>query len=144
MLYRSVSCSPASKANWRTSTLAGVRSVKRPHILALLKLGHSVGQTRRMTSDDLTAEQASRLYEALFPHVNYLLRLKKRLEDLRFADDDPLRLAATKAYDSAWELRQEAHRRSKERRPLTATSRQERWHMIDLLKQDIPAASRRP
>ena len=43
-----------------------------------------------MTSDDLTAEQASRLYEALFPHVNYLLRLKKRLEDLRFAEDDPL------------------------------------------------------
>ena len=65
-----------------------------------------------MTSDDLTAEQASRLYEALFPHVNYLLRLKNRLEDLRFADDDPLRLAVTKAYEAAWELRQEAHRRS--------------------------------
>jgi hypothetical protein len=65
-----------------------------------------------MTSDDLTADQASRLYEALLPHVNYLLRLKKRLEDLRFADDDPLRLAATRAYDAAWELRQEAHRRS--------------------------------
>ena len=66
-----------------------------------------------MTSDDdLTAEQASKLYEALFPHVNYLLRLKKRLEDLRFADDDPLRVAATKAYEAAWELRQEAHRRS--------------------------------
>ncbi len=79
--------------------------------MALLKLGRAAGQTGRMTSDDLTAEQASRLYEALFPHVNYLLRLKKRLEDLRFADDDPLRLAATKAYEAAWELRQEAHRR---------------------------------
>jgi hypothetical protein len=44
-----------------------------------------------MTSDDLTAEQASKLYEALFPHVNYLLRLKKRWEDLRFPEDDPLR-----------------------------------------------------
>ena len=65
-----------------------------------------------MTSDDLTAEQASRLYKALFPHVNYLLRLKKRLEDPCFVDDDPLRLAATKAYEAAWELRQEAHRRS--------------------------------
>jgi hypothetical protein len=65
-----------------------------------------------MTSDDLTAEQASRLYEALFPHVDYLLRLKKRLGDLRFADNDPLRVAATKAYEAAWELRQEAHRRS--------------------------------
>jgi hypothetical protein len=65
-----------------------------------------------MTSDDLTAVQASRLYEALFPHVNYLLRLKKRLEELRFAEDDPLLVAAAKAYDAAWELSQEAHRRS--------------------------------
>ena len=45
-----------------------------------------------MTSDDLTAEQASRLYEALFPNVNYSLRLdKKRLEELRFPDEDPPR-----------------------------------------------------
>jgi hypothetical protein len=65
-----------------------------------------------MTSDDLTADQASRLYEALFPHVNYLLRLKKRLEELRFAEDDPLLVAATKAYDAVCELRHEAHRRS--------------------------------
>jgi hypothetical protein len=59
-----------------------------------------------------TPAQASRLYEALFPHVDYLLRLKKRLEDLRFAEDDPLLVAAAKAYDAAWELSQEAHRRS--------------------------------
>jgi hypothetical protein len=65
-----------------------------------------------MTSDDVTADQASRLYEALFPHVNFLLRLQKRFEDLRFPEDDPLRLAATKAYEAAWELRQEAHRQS--------------------------------
>lgn len=62
-----------------------------------------------MTSDDLTAEQASRLYEALFPHVNYLLRLKKRLEDLRFPQDDPLRVAASEAYEAAWNLSQKAH-----------------------------------
>jgi hypothetical protein len=79
-------------------------------LLALLKLGHTAGQTGRMTSDDLTAAQASRLYEPLFSHVNYLLRLKKRLEELRFADDDPLLVAAAKAYQAAWELRQEAHR----------------------------------
>ena len=77
-----------------------------------MKLGHPVRQTARMTSDDLTAEQASKLYEALFPHVNYLLRLKKRMEELRFAEDDPLVIAATRAYQAAWELRQEAHRRS--------------------------------
>jgi hypothetical protein len=78
-------------------------------------LGHAAGQTVRMTSDDLTAEQASKLYEALFPHVNYLLRLKKRLEDLRFDDIDPLLLATTKACEAVWELRQEAHRRSEQK-----------------------------
>jgi hypothetical protein len=65
-----------------------------------------------MTSDNLTADQASRLYDALFPHVNYLLRLKKRLEDLRFAGYDPLRLAAAKAYEADWGATPEAHRRS--------------------------------
>jgi len=66
----------------------------------------SAGQTGRMTSDDLTPDQASR------PHVIYLLRLKRRLEDLRVPEDDPLRLDTAKAYEAAWELRQEAYRRS--------------------------------
>jgi hypothetical protein len=65
-----------------------------------------------MTSDDLTTEQASKLYEALFPHANVLLRLKRQLEELRFDEDDPLCLAATRAYEAVWELWQEAHSRS--------------------------------
>jgi hypothetical protein len=62
-----------------------------------------------MTSDDLTAEQASRLYDELFRHVNYLLRLRKRMEDLRFERDDPLYMAVSEAYDAVWRLRQQAH-----------------------------------
>jgi hypothetical protein len=65
-----------------------------------------------MNSRELTAEQAHALHAALFPHVNYLLRLSRRLEVLRFPADDPLRVAATRAYDSAWQLYQEAHRLS--------------------------------
>jgi hypothetical protein len=63
----------------------------------------------RMNSTDLTVSQARELYAALFPHVNYLLRLTRRLEELRFPADDPLRLAANRAYDAAWKLSQEAH-----------------------------------
>jgi hypothetical protein len=63
-----------------------------------LKLGHVARQNGHMDSDQITAEQASQLYAALFRHVNYLLRLKKRMEDLRFPDDDPLYVAATAAY----------------------------------------------
>lgn len=62
-----------------------------------------------MTSDDLTLAQASKLYAALFPHVNYLLRLRKRMEDLRFDRDDPLYIAVDAAYDAVWRLRQQAH-----------------------------------
>jgi len=62
-----------------------------------------------MNSDDLTAAQARELHDALFPHLNYLLRLKRRLEELRFPADDPLRVAATDAYEAAWRLSREAH-----------------------------------
>jgi hypothetical protein len=55
-----------------------------------------------MNSHDLTPAQASKLYSELFGHVKYLLRLRKRMEDLRFPHDDPLYVAATAAYDAAW------------------------------------------
>jgi hypothetical protein len=59
----------------------------------------------------LTADEASRLYDALFPHVNYLLRLKKRFEELRIIDD-PLYAEACNAYQAAWSLMQAVHDRS--------------------------------
>jgi hypothetical protein len=65
-----------------------------------------------VNSHDLTPEQAARLYESLFPHDNCLLLFKKRLEELRFPEDDPLRLAAAAAYEAAWRLNREAHSQS--------------------------------
>lgn len=62
-----------------------------------------------MNSSEISVAQARALHEALFPHVNYLLRLQRRLEDLRFPADDPLRAAVDRAYDAAWNLSREAH-----------------------------------
>lgn len=59
----------------------------------------------------MTTDQAYKLSQALFPHVNYLLRLKERCAEVLPASD-PLRLAAERAYQAAWELSREAHRRS--------------------------------
>lgn len=54
-----------------------------------------------MNSSEISVAQARELYEALFPHLNYLSRLQERLEDLRFPADDPLRVAVESAYDAA-------------------------------------------
>jgi hypothetical protein len=62
-----------------------------------------------MRGRDLTKAQASRLHDLLFPHVNYFLRLRKRLEELGFDRNDPLYLATDAAYQKAWELSQQAH-----------------------------------
>jgi hypothetical protein len=59
----------------------------------------------------MTTAQAHRLYQPLYPHVNYLLRLKKRCDEV-LPPADPLRTAADRAYQAAWELSREAHRRS--------------------------------
>jgi hypothetical protein len=62
-------------------------------------------------NNGITTDEASRLYDALFPHVNYLLRLKKRFEELRIVDD-PLYAEVCEAYHAAWSLRQAVHSRS--------------------------------
>jgi hypothetical protein len=62
-----------------------------------------------MESGDLTTAEADRLYTTLFAHLNYLRRLKRRMEDLRFPRDDALYLAVAAAYEAVWQLRQEAH-----------------------------------
>ena len=73
-----------------------------------LKLGHT---TRQNAGMEITREQAGLLHEALFPHLNYLRRLFKRCAEV-LPEGDPLRVAAERAYLAAWELNQEAHRRS--------------------------------
>jgi hypothetical protein len=64
----------------------------------------------------LTTAQTSRLHDDLFPHVNYLLRLRKRMEELRL-QRDPLYSVICRAYDAAWQLMREAHSRSMEKAP---------------------------
>ena len=59
----------------------------------------------------VTIEQAARLYDALYPHVNYLYRLKERMEQRRLTRD-PLYADVCRAYDAAWRLAREAHSRS--------------------------------
>jgi hypothetical protein len=59
----------------------------------------------------VTVEQAARLYDALYPHVNYLYRLKERMER-RQLTRDPLYGDVCRAYDAAWRLSLEAHSRS--------------------------------
>ena len=80
-----------------------------------LKLGHAARQNGRMDSDQRTAEQAIQLSAAFLGHVNDLLRLKLRTEDLRFPDADPLHEAVRAAYDAVWRLRQQIHGRSIQR-----------------------------
>ena len=69
----------------------------------------TVRNTVRKNSSEINAAQARELHESLFPHLSYLLRLMRRLEELRFPADDPLRVAVTNAYDAAWKLSQDAH-----------------------------------
>jgi hypothetical protein len=72
----------------------------------------SIHPVRRYTVRmSISREQAARLYDALNPHVNYLYRLKERMEQRRLTSD-PLYSDVCKAYDAAWRLAREAHSRS--------------------------------
>ena len=62
-----------------------------------------------MDSDKLTTAQARLLYKALFPHANYLFRLKRRMEQTGFPPGDPLYKLACDAYDALRTLRIEVH-----------------------------------
>lgn len=44
-----------------------------------------------MESDDLTKEQLEKLYNAFWPHLNFVVRLDKRLDELGFKEHEPMR-----------------------------------------------------
>ena len=77
-----------------------------------MKSSHLPDNNERVNSNDLTTGQYRKLNDAMFPHVNFLWRLKQRCEELRFPADDPLRIMAANAYDAAWRLSLEIHSRS--------------------------------
>ena len=57
-----------------------------------------------MDRETIKKSQAKTSSTALFPHLNYLFRLRKRMEDVGFPHDDKLYLLVCKAYDSMHHL----------------------------------------
>ena len=62
-----------------------------------------------MNSDELTRTQVRAVSEALFPGLNYLFRLRKRMIKAGFPDDDPLFKLVCDAYEASWRLHIELH-----------------------------------
>jgi hypothetical protein len=60
-----------------------------------------------MSSDELTRTQVKVIAEALFPGVNYLVRLRNRMVKAGFPDDDKLFQLVCEAYEASWALRLE-------------------------------------
>lgn len=61
--------------------------------------------------DERTIEpwQAARLQQALFPSINYLARLRRRMEQVGFISKDKLFDLVCKVYDSMHALYNELH-----------------------------------
>ena len=53
-----------------------------------------------MNRDSIEKWQAAKIGKALYPGLNYLLRLRQRMEKKGFPGNDPYYLAVCRAYDS--------------------------------------------
>ena len=62
-----------------------------------------------MTQNDVKRSQAGKIYNALFPLGNYLVRLRDRMQELGFPPDDPFFALACKAYEATNRLANHAH-----------------------------------
>jgi hypothetical protein len=62
-----------------------------------------------MNRNDIENWQAKRIGEALYPTVNYLVRLRRRMEQLRFPHDDPLYKRVCEAHEAMNRLRLDVH-----------------------------------
>ncbi len=62
-----------------------------------------------MDRSAVTKEQAKTINKALFPGLNYLCRLRERMEKVGFPQDDKLFLMVCKAYDAVRALHGETH-----------------------------------
>lgn len=65
-----------------------------------------------MNADDLSREQAGKLFDQIQPMLLYLVRLEKRMASRKFPPDDELRLLTAKSRQAIYDLRQELHQRS--------------------------------
>ena len=57
-----------------------------------------------MDRDSVKKSQATSINKALYPKLNYLYRLRKRMEEVGFPHDDKLYLLVCKAYDAMYAL----------------------------------------
>jgi len=62
-----------------------------------------------MDRETIKKSQAKTISTALLPGMNYLLRLRERMEKVGFPHDDKLYLLVCKAYDSMHRLSVEVH-----------------------------------
>lgn len=71
------------------------------------------------SGDDLTQQQLWNTHQYLFVSINRVLQVKKRLEQLRFPESDPLYTRVIAAYCALWELKRHLHDEStrKDRAP---------------------------
>lgn len=58
---------------------------------------------------DLTQQQLWNTHQYLFVSINRVLQVKKRLEQLRFPESDPLYTRVNAAYSALWELKRHLH-----------------------------------
>ena len=62
-----------------------------------------------MDRSNVKKSQAKAISQALFPKINYLFRLRKRMEEVGFPPNDKLYLLVCKAYDAMRQLSVEVH-----------------------------------
>jgi hypothetical protein len=62
-----------------------------------------------MDSKAIKAWQARAICEALFPGTNYLVRLRRRMEQIGFPPDDDLYRHVCAAHDAVNQLRMKTH-----------------------------------
>jgi hypothetical protein len=62
-----------------------------------------------MSRNDIEKWQAKRIGDALFPTVNYFVRLRLRMEQLRFPHDDPVYKLVCEAHEGMNRLRLDVH-----------------------------------
>jgi hypothetical protein len=64
---------------------------------------------KSVDKDKLQPWQSRRIHSAIYPCVNYLVRLKKRMEATGFPQDDLLYQLVIQAYDAVHRLYTELH-----------------------------------
>ena len=62
-----------------------------------------------MDRESVKKSQVATINKALLPRLKYFLRLRKRMEQVGFPQDDKLYLVVSKVYDAVYALHMETH-----------------------------------